>query len=77
MKNLIKRKKINDAISKAIIFILSIASVVALLTMFWMIIRESIPAYKNFGFFHMYFTADFSAAGGWGIWGRLELWAKD
>lgn len=69
----IKQKRINDLISKSIIFLFAISGIVILLLMFFMILKEAIPAYKSYGLFHMYFTSDFSESGNWGIWGAMSV----
>lgn len=66
-KQRIKQKRINDFISKSIIFLFAISGIAILILMFFMILKEAQPAYKKYGLFHMYFTANFSESGGWGI----------
>lgn len=66
-KQRIKQKRTNDLISKSIIFLFAISGIAILILMFSMILKEAVPAYKNYGLFHMYFTSDFSEKGGWGI----------
>ncbi len=69
----IQAKKRIDWISKSIIFILAISGIAVLVLLFSLILKEAVPAYRHYGIFHMYFTADFSEQGGWGIWGALSV----
>lgn len=67
----INRKLRYDLMSKVSIFSFSLVAIIVLLVMFFMILQAAFPAYSHYGFFHMYFTANFTEAGGWGIWGGL------
>ena len=70
----LKRKKlVVDFVSKITIFIFSLMSIMTLVVLFLMILQAAFPAYRKFGFFHMYFTADFSAKGNWGVWKPLFI----
>ncbi len=68
MNKIIKRKILSDTILKTIIFIFSLVGVVSLFVMFGFIIKGAFPAYRDLGFWHIYFTSDFSTGG---IWGAL------
>ena len=72
MKGIERKTKI-DGMSKGIIFLFASSSIVALVLMVSFILKEAIPSYKEFGFFHMYFTSDFSTEGGYGIWSALTI----
>ncbi|WKX02444.1 phosphate ABC transporter permease PstA [Candidatus Mycoplasma mahonii] len=67
------KKLTKNFLGRLLIFITALFSVVALVTMVLFIFVQSIPAYKEYGFFHMYFTSDFTPEGGFGIWSGLLI----
>lgn len=71
--NKITRKQQSDSFSRILIFFIASLSILILFIMATFIIKEAVPAYKEYGFFHMYFTSDFTSKGGFGIWSALLI----
>lgn len=70
--NIVKTQRV-DRTTKVVIFTFAIFAIVALLVMFSYILKEAFPAFRKYGLFHMYFTAEFTQEGGYGIWGPLTV----
>ena len=73
MKKLVDKKRNIEKMSRGMIFLFASFAIVALILMASFILKEAVPAYKEYGFFHMYFTSDFSTKGGYGIWSALTV----
>ena len=69
----IKRMKRVDLSSKMIILTFALSAIIALLLMFYFILKEAFPAFSKYGFFKMYFGAEFTKDAGYGIWGPLTV----
>lgn len=70
--NMVQKKRY-DLLTKMIIFTFASLAFIALIVMFGFLIKAAYPAYQKYGFFKMYFTADFSENGSWGIWSPLAI----
>lgn len=73
LKTSITHKKNKDLITKIVILFFSLLAFFSLILLFSFLIKAAYPAYQKYGFFKMYFTANFTEKGNWGIWSPLLI----